>query len=399
MILPEDAIGISDVLAHRECARRMSYGMRRHSGRGEQSDRLCPEAGSPATAYGSAIHHCISAVEAGEDDGDAIAGAYKRWGGLLGPSDRTRLQDDLNIYRARDFPGTRTVASEDEHRVPLFRYDGRQIFFRFKVDRLYELISAPGHFIHVDYKSSAHPKSQKDVDSDIQMWAYNWAIHEFFPECSDLSQFYDQLRFGQIPTRKNSAQRAEIKAWLIDAVTAVIEDDNVQPDGLLDYSYNEWCPWCPIMESCGVVKDLTDYALTRIAALAPIEKQGRKTLVRLENGRVGEYVDELERVRVARATLKRFDESVRDMVKQMPEVRRERLGFETRERSNTIFTPEAIQSLHDALGDERFYRLVNLTKHGLESELADDQATLNWALGLGDRVAGPTLLVPRREAA
>lgn len=398
MILPGDAIGISDVLAHRECARRMSYGMRRHNGRGEQSDRLCPEAGSPATAYGSAIHYCIHAVEAGEDDGRAIAGAYKRWGHMLQPADRARLQEDLNIYRARDFPGTRTVASEDELRVPLFCHNGRQIYFRFKVDRLYELVSAPGTFIHIDYKSSAHPKSQKDVDCDIQLWSYNWAICEYFPECQDLSQFYDQLRFGQLPTRKNDAQRAEIKAWLIDAVTAVIEDDSIQPDGLLDYRYNQWCPWCPIMESCGVVKDLTDFALTRIAALAPIEKQGRKTLVRLQNGRVGEYVDELERVRTARAVLKRFDEAVRDMVKQMPAARREKFGFDLRERTNTIFTPEAVASLHDALGDERFYRLVNLTKLGLESELADDPATLGWALGLGDRVAGPALLV-RKDAA
>jgi hypothetical protein len=55
-----------------------------------------------------------------------------------------------------------------------------------------------------------------------------------------------------------------------------IEADDYHDDGLLPWRFNEWCPWCPILESCGVVEHVTDYALTRIAALAPEEKQGAR---------------------------------------------------------------------------------------------------------------------------
>jgi hypothetical protein len=386
MKLPGDAIGISDILAHRECPRRMSYGMRRHGA------RRTPEAGSPAAGYGSAIHECIEAVEAGADDRTAIALSYRRWGHWLQPADRDRLLADLDIYRARDFPGTRTVVSEDELRVPLTRHGGRRIFFRFRLDRLYERLDAPGVFIHVDYKSSAHPKSQATVDNDPQLWAYNWAIHEYFPECAQLEQVYDQLRFGQLQTRKSDRQRAQIRDWLTDQAIAVIDDDDVQDDGLLDYRHNDWCAWCPILESCPVVAELTDFALARIAALAPEDK------TELDPARANKYAEQLPRVRSALAVLKRFDESVAGLLKQVPDERRSALGFELRERGASTFSPEAARTLHDALGD-RFYRLVRVTKTGLESELADDEETLRWALGLADSVAGPTLLVPRKEAA
>lgn len=398
MMLPDDAIGISDILAHRECPRRMSYGMRRHNGPGSQSDRRTPEAGSAATAYGSAIHMCIEAVENGADDAAAIASAYRQHGAWLDPADRDRLQADLDIYRARDFPTTRTIASEDELRVPLTRHDGRLIFFRFRLDRLYERLDAPGVFVHVDYKSSAHPKSQAQVNSDLQLWSYNWGIHEFFPECHELVQVHDQLRFGQLQTRKSAEQRTQIHDWLIDEAIAVIEDDDLQADGLLAHRYNDWCPWCPILESCPVVADLTDFALARIAALAPAEKQGRKTVLALDSARAGEYAEQLPRVKGALAVLKRFEGSVSDMLKDMPDERREALGYITRERAGSRFSPEAARALHDVLGD-RFYQIATITKTGLESELADDEQALRWALGLAQPVAGPTLLVARKEVA
>lgn len=398
MILPENSIGISDVLSHRECPRRFSYGMRRHVARGQQSDQRTPESGSYATEYGSAIHDCIRWVEDGYSDDDAITKAFVRYGRWLEPSDQQLLRDDLEVYRSRDFPDTRTIALEDEFRVPLFKHDGAMIFFRFKLDRLYERLDAPGTFIHVDYKSSRHAKAEADVHSDLQLWAYNWGVHEHFPECDRLLQFYDQLRYGQVPTRKSDEQREQIREWLIRQVTAVLEDEDFGDDELLAPKFNEWCPWCPILESCSVVRDLTDYAATRIAALAPAEKQGRRTVLNLDAARAGEYTDELDKVRRARQVLERFEESVRGLLRDMPADRREALGYDRRSRTNTIFTPRAAEALHEALGD-RFYELVKITKSGLESNLVDDDDLLAWALGLGDKVAGADVIVPRRDAA
>ncbi len=400
MNLPENSIGISDLLAHRECPRRMSYGMRRHTGRGEQSDDRTPESVSYPTSYGSAIHDCIRWVEDGYSDDDAITKAFERYGHVLDPSDQDQLRKDLAVYRARDFPNMRTVASEDEFRMPLdlFTPDGRRVYFRFKVDRLYERLDQPGTFVHIDYKSSRHPKTQQEIHEDLQLWAYNTGLHYAHPEIDHLEQVYDQLRFGQLPTRKSDEQREQMREWLTREAEIVLADEDWQDDGLLPYRFNEWCPWCPILESCGVVGDLTDYAMTRIAALAPEEKQGRKTVLNLDRSRVSEYTDELDKVKTARNVLKRFDESVRGLLRDMPAVARAEAGYELRTRGATRFTPRAAEALHERLGN-RFYDVVSLTKSGLESHLVEDPDLLQWALDLAEQGDGAEMVVPRRDAA
>jgi hypothetical protein len=153
--------------------------------------------------------------------------------------------------------------------------------------------------------------------------------------------------------------------------------------------YNQWCAYCPILESCPVVEHLTEWALTRIAELQPmrpkLKKDGsegkRKEAVPLEASRLPDYADVMDKVAIARGVLKRFDESVRDLVRDLPEQRQRELRFELRTRRNSNFTPEAAKQLHDGLG-ERFYELVTVGKTRLEEQLGDDPDALNWALGL-----------------
>src|SRR4051812_43305930 len=124
MQLPDDAVGITDLIAYRDCPRRMSYGLRRHTGKAQQSDERTPEAGSYATAYGSAIHDAIQALEDGYDVEAAIQVAWNQWGSWLEPGDVDLLRHDLEVYLQRDFPNTRTIAAEDEFRIPLFVHQG-----------------------------------------------------------------------------------------------------------------------------------------------------------------------------------------------------------------------------------------------------------------------------------
>jgi hypothetical protein len=393
MQLPDDAVGITDLIAYRDCPRRMSYGLRRHTGKAQQSDERTPEAGSYATAYGSAIHDAIQALEDGYDVEDAIQVAWNRWGSWLEPGDVDLLREDLAIYLQRDFPGTRTIASEDEYRIPLFVHKGRQIWFRFKIDRLYERLDAPGVFIHVDYKSSRHAKSEQEVHEDVQMWLYNFGIHEFFPECERLFQFYDQLRYGQVPTSKSADQRRQARDWLIKQITAVLEDEDVREDGLHRPKKNRWCAWCPVMESCPVIEELTEFGLVEIAALAPQEKVGRKKVVQLAEDRVPEYVERLGEVKHAIGVLERFEKAVSRLIKEMPTDRRAELGYELKERKASNFSPRAAEELHDRLG-ERFYELVQLTKTGLEKNLKEDPELLEWALSLAEEEVGAAVLVP-----
>lgn len=391
-----DSIGISDIIAWRECPRRMSYGMRRHTGKGTQSDDRTPEVTNYGARYGSAIHEAIAASEDGFDDDNAIKAAWKAYGPHLSPGDIDLLRTDLETYRRRDFPNTRTIAAEEDLRVPLLKRDGKQIFFRFKLDRLYERIDAPGTFIHVDYKSSKWARSAEEVDGDEQMWAYNYAIHEYFPECERLIQVYDQLRYGQHQTRKTDAQRKQMHDWLVLNVEAILDDDETRPDGLLKPKYNRWCPWCPIMESCSVVGELSDFAKVRIAALAPTEKEGRKTVTRVVPEGLPQYIEQFGTAKLGKKVLSRFEDAVKDLMRDMTDDQLAAIGYERNERSATKFPPHVIEALAEKIGPA-FWEAASITKTGLQAALADQPELLAWALEQGETQAGTPVLAPLPE--
>src|SRR3954454_20504779 len=206
------AVGISDILQWRDCPERFVFGMKRHT------EGAAPESWSPQNAYGSGIHDCIHMVNKGATHRDAVQAAFARYSNWLEPGDVSRLYEDLRIYEERDMLGVRTVAAERDMRFPLFIHKGQQIYFRFKIDRLYQRLDDETKFILIDYKSSKWAKSKDEVDADLQMWAYNVGVHIIYPECDDLLQIYDQLSYGQEFTRKNPAQREEMKRWLIVAI-------------------------------------------------------------------------------------------------------------------------------------------------------------------------------------
>lgn len=394
MDLPNNEIGISDLLAHRECPRRMSFGMLRHRPQGEH-----PEAKSASNAYGSVIHDVLSDAQKMPDE-EAIQRAFNKWGKWLDPSDLKRVKKDLETYHQRDpGAGCHCIANEGEYRVPLMEYGGKTIYFRARLDRLYQRIDNPAYFIHVDYKSSKWPKTEKEVDDDLQLWAYNWIIHEMFPECEQLQQVYDQLSYGSLSTRKNEKQREEIREWLQLAAISVIEDDTTQLDGLLEPKFNEWCPWCAVKMDCPVVTEgLTRYAEATIRGLAPVEpvlKQdgtpGKRTVMKLDLDLIQDYVEQLPKVNRAQKTLKEFEDNVRKALKEMPEIERHALGFEITHRSATEWTPTTLMNVHELLGDE-FYSLVGITKSRIESLFPVDDPIRERLLRMGDKIDGAAVV-------
>lgn len=364
MQLPNDSIGISDITAWMDCARRMSFSMKRWEESGEP-----PEA-AIEHAYGSAIHDVFEAVEEkGLDDDAACQLAFDRWGWALAPEDLGRLKADLETYRAREVVGVRTLAAENEFRVPLMQRDGRTIYFRFRLDRLYQMVENAAIFLHVDYKSSKHRKTEEEVHKDLQMWAYNWGIHEFFPECGQLYQRYDQLLFGYITTQKSDQQRDWMGEWLRRQVTAILNDEDFGDDGLLLPRFNTWCPWCPIMESCDVVQQLSDFAVSRIKAISPDPVSVAR--VGVDATGIETYVERLESVRTAKQVLERFEETVKDLLRKVPASERDRLGYKLSDRHADVFDADAMREAHEILGDD-FYRLVGFTKRRLDSLFDDD---------------------------
>jgi hypothetical protein len=355
--LPNDSIGISDILQFRECRRRWAFDMQRWSDQGE-----APEATNPNNVYGSAIHLAIAATEEGASDDEAIEAAVERYGGWLDAEDFEALAEDLSTYHERDYAGVKTVASEDNLRVPLFEHEGRMIYFRFTLDRLYQRIDQPGAFIHVDYKSSGHRKTEEEVHSDPQLWAYNFAIHEYWPEVTDLYQLYDQLRFGTVPTRKNDDQRRQIKEWLIAQVKVILRAEHLQP------KFNKWCPWCPIMESCSEPKRVSEFAQARIEALAPegADVEG------LASADLETYVEDLDTFETVRKCIQRYEESVKGVIRELPDERRRELGFRLQPASKDVWTPQALKRVHGQVGDD-FYLLVNVTKANIQRFYGKDK--------------------------
>lgn len=384
-------VGISDLLAHRDCPRRASYGARRHIGRGEQDHQSgTPEAQSPAAGYGSCLHDVLQLVEDGWTDDAAIEQAWATWGSLLAVEDIDLLRDDLEVYRQRDPQNVRTVLAEGELRTFLCKLaDGRDVYFRARIDRLYERLDRPGAFVMVDYKTSKWEKGQEDVDEDEQMWSYNWIIHEVYPEVDELDQVYDQFRHGQVHTSKSEKQRRQIKTWLTIQARNYFGDDDVQADGLLKPRFNNWCAWCPILADCAIIPRLSSWALSRIRLLGAELPAAQEEIT----PDIGELLEPFVSVQTALKTLKAYEDRVKELVREMPDADRGRLGFKTYTRHNTVFTAEALERMHAEMGPA-FFTLVKASKGRLDT-IGDEQLK-EWALALGERTPGAVVVTKRK---
>lgn len=395
MVLPNNSIGISDILQYRDCPRRFAFGMRRHLETGE-----APEATGPDNAYGTVIHDAIFLVESEElSDEAAVQKALlmSESASFLDPDDHELLLHDLQTYHERDYIGVRTLAAEKDMKVPLMQHNGETIYFRFKLDRLYQHLQNPGLFFHIDYKSSKWRKTEKEVHEDVQLWAYNWGIHELFPECDDLSQTYDQLRYGTVPTHKSEDQRRQIKAWLQREVKRILGDTRLAPKA------NMWCPWCPIKRDCPKVPEMAEWAQSRIAALTETVSVGtnkdgspsKRTELVLRPDQFNQLVAELPRLDTVRKTLEKVAEEVKADIKRLPSDKREALGYELRERSATVFDTEAKREMHAEMGDE-FYNVVGVTKSALESHFGKTDPRTESAIAKGRKVTGTQYVQPKR---
>lgn len=352
------AIGISDVLAYRDCPERFAWGMRRHVG-----DEP-PEATNGSNVYGSTIHEVINQIELGATHEDAIATALQEFGTYLTPQDISLLREDVEQYERRH-PSPdewELVSAERDMRVPLFVHEGQQIFFRFRLDVLFRNRVHRDVFLHRDYKSTAHNKTAAEVHADPQMWAYAWAIHELWPECRQLFQEMDLLKFGVQRTTKNAQQRAEMKQWLVANVKTILDDDKLAP------KLNQWCAYCPMVATCKEPRRATRTTRAKLAISAPMRKDGRKIRVEfLDDADEMERIirDELPMMREVRKHIEHVEKALKEVLEGMTDEERERLGWRISERRSKTLTPEGLRELHALLGDS-FYELVNLPITRLE---------------------------------
>lgn len=392
MKLPSNEVGISDVLAYRDCAQRMAYGMRRHVKLPErfavfegETDEP-PEAHSPQSAYGSAFHEMAALVDKESvSDQVAIERVWPKWQHWLEPGDISRFRADLATFHERSLLGYRVVAVETDMRVPLFRTpDGTTIYFRFKIDVLYQHLQNPGLFLMRDYKSSRWPKAIEEIHNDLQQWSYNFGVHEMFPECETLVQIYDQLRFGEVEVRpKTDVDRANIREWLILQIQAILADDALKP------TQNQWCPWCPLVMECRETIRATDYWKALVGAAAPRARVGRKIEMTLTED-FTYYVELLPKLTEARKHLEAVEERIQNDLRTMPPEIAAGYGVQlTPGRKLPKFRPSVVRQLHDELGDD-FYRIASITKKAVEDHFDKEQAEA--IMGRADRIEGQPMV-------
>jgi CRISPR/Cas system-associated exonuclease Cas4 (RecB family) len=395
--LPSYEIGISDILAYRDCAQRMAFGMRRHVElperfqlyEGETDDP--PEAHSPESAYGSAFHDMAEIVdkEAVSDD-EAIDRVWARWQHWLEPADIERFKADLRTYHTRSVLGYRLISAETDMRVPLFKLPtGEWIYFRFKIDALYQSIENPGLFLMRDYKSSRWPKELEAIHNDLQQWSYNFGVFEMFPECETLVQIYDQLRFGEVTIRqKTDEDRKNIRAWLIKQITAILGDEVLRP------TQNRWCPWCPLVVECRETVRATEHWRAWLSAVAPREKVGRKIEMTLSQD-FSYYVELLPDIIETRKHLEAVEKRLKSDLLALPSVEAE--GYDAVKeirpgKKMPKFRPSVIRELHRELGDD-FYQVASVTKKGIEDFYDKDRA--DEIMERADRVESQPSVVVR----
>lgn len=392
MRLPDNSIGVSDLKDWQQCPRRMSFSMKRHTGAEP------PEAtANPNVRYGTAVHDGIEYMEAtGETPGRAVEWLVSNGHRWIDPEVMEEIEADLIVHRDRDKPlDWDLVMNEQEIRVPLLNNDGDLIFYRAKIDRLYQHKRQPGRFLLRDSKSSRWQRTQKEVDEDLQMSAYDWALREYMPEIDQLDIIYDQLRFGEVRTSRNDNDRQKIRRWLETGTRAVLDDEEYGPDGLLVPEWNEWCAYCPIMNDCAVVPTLTTYAQAEIAKLAPEVKEGRTLRPDLDPDLFDVYVEQLSKVSVALGVLERFKKAITQRLQELPAHEREAYGYRLQTRSTDTFSPEALRAAHRLLGDE-FYDIAKVTKEGLARASGEDEALHSLLVGMADKRPGSTFVVKKR---
>lgn len=391
MKLPNDSIGISDLLDWRECPQRMAHGMRRHvtlpSGKKDEP----PGHRNWTNAYGSAIHDAIHLVETlGLTNEEAVDRVWPEYGGFLNPEELAMLKEDMDAYRGDTPLGMELVAAEVDARVPLFVHEGRQVYFRFKIDALYRRTDDPTVFYQRDYKSSKHRKTQADVDSDLQMWAYNFGICELYPEAQSLLQSYEQLRFGNHLTSKNAGQRAQMKEWLQRTALAVLEDDTLEP------KQNDWCPWCPLVVECDQTKRSTRYWKGRLAILAPLTKEGRRTKVAFadEGADLEEMMrDVLPPMIRSRKHMETVEKALKGLIEEMTVEQREELGWRLSDRKAKVLSPDGLRALHEIMGDS-FYEAISVSRSALETVAGKDSPAVETMRSVELEKVSSTALVP-----
>lgn len=278
MRLPDNSLGISDALQFHRCPRLFTHNIRRFS-EGEEPIYAAGQLSMPL-AYGNAVHEGALAIVRNPEIylDDALDLAWAEWSHALAPEHHAELKRDLQtiLDRTQEAPNLKLVAAEQDMKVPIYRGaadpdeqmgDEEAVWYhyRFKIDALYEDMDEPGHYVIRDFKSYRRKKWQSDIDEDDQFTAYSYGVKRMFGEAVQrVTVWCDQVKHegGEIFTTRTETEELAFEEFMRSQIRAVLhtpyEELANRP------RLNEFCSWCPILETCSVLDYATDFGLARI---------------------------------------------------------------------------------------------------------------------------------------
>ena len=119
--------------------------------------------------------------------------------------------------------------------------------FRGVIDRLDH--PEPGKWVVHDYKTSKHPKSERQAMNDIQLALYHIAVEQNYGQVNDISLTWHFLRIGsEVTVLHTRDQLNKLRNKLIQMVEKIIQfrdnENNFLPKETM------LCNWCYLWEEC-----------------------------------------------------------------------------------------------------------------------------------------------------
>ena len=281
MKLPENSLGVSDAEQWHECQQKFHLSMQRHLG----VEQLRGGVLSFPLAYGNALHD--AAQEILESDNledvyvdDVLDVAWAKWSSHLTPESHAELKEDIQtvLLRSLSANNLELICCEEDMSVPLFTgreqggaLDEESVWYkyRFKIDALYRKKDDPTHYVIRDFKTTRQQMFQNDIDKMQQFTAYDFGIRRLFPDAKEVTIWYDQVKFREMFTSRDAEDRIKFEEYMRSTILSVL--DTPEEKVANTHKLNNWCSWCPLLDSCGVLEDCTSYGLVEIARNAKLE--------------------------------------------------------------------------------------------------------------------------------
>ena len=372
MKLPDNSLGVSDSVQFHECPKLFYRNMARHlRAPGAPDDQLIAQ-NSEILSYGSCVHDAALVVVQNPDVylDDAVDAAWRKWAPYLQPEHHAEMREDVKIVIDRTIEAQENlelVCAEEDWKVPVFvgeangsldEEDGQWYYFRFRIDALYRRKDDPTHYVIRDFKTTRRQKFQSDIDEDMQFTAYEYGVRQALGDSVEsITIWYDQIKHGEIFSSRDETDRIKFQEYIESTIKAVLD---MPAEEVMDtFKLNQWCGWCPLLESCAVVNYANDLAMFEISQMSNQDPSKIPD--------ISPYIERYERSKLAVKALEEYNSRMSDFLKKNNGTYNGMTYF-----PSTVNTPKwTARDVFEIVGDEVLDKLPLVSKTTIKEYLDD----------------------------